>query len=102
MLGVPTQHKAMRSRTGAPSAMLKADQLFPTPRPAGARAPWASCAGRQRSRPFRSAKTRRVISEGTAAQVQGKVMNKSETAWEGFPPGRWQQAIDVRDFIVRN
>ena len=23
-------------------------------------------------------------------------------AWRGFAPGRWQGAIDVRDFIVRN
>ena len=22
--------------------------------------------------------------------------------WEGFTPGRWQNAVDVRDFIQRN
>lgn len=25
-----------------------------------------------------------------------------EKAWEGFAPGHWQEAIDVRDFIQRN
>ena len=23
-------------------------------------------------------------------------------AWRSFEPGRWERAIDVRDFIVRN
>ena len=27
---------------------------------------------------------------------------QGETAWEGFAAGRWQEAIDVRDFIQRN
>src|SRR5262245_39295001 len=27
---------------------------------------------------------------------------QGETAWEGFAPGRWQDTIDVRDFIQRN
>ena len=27
---------------------------------------------------------------------------RESKAWRGFEPGRWQAAIDVRDFIVRN
>jgi formate C-acetyltransferase len=34
--------------------------------------------------------------------VSGRSHSESNKAWQGFNDGRWQQAIDVRDFIVRN
>lgn len=24
------------------------------------------------------------------------------SAWEGFKPGKWQEEVDVRDFIMKN
>ena len=42
--------------------------------------------------------------EGVALDTMtGKPIELAPTqAWSGFAPGRWQHAIDVRDFIVRN
>ena len=25
-----------------------------------------------------------------------------QKAWEGFKPGKWQEEVDVRDFILKN
>ncbi len=33
---------------------------------------------------------------------RGSVRQIHEQAWRSFAPGRWKQAIDLRDFIVRN
>ena len=37
--------------------------------------------------------------EGTAGLPKGI---KDERCWRDFAPGRWRNAIDVRDFILRN
>ena len=37
----------------------------------------------------------------TATAVQAKSL-KNQGSWRDFIPGRWQNAIDVRDFIVCN
>jgi hypothetical protein len=37
--------------------------------------------------------------EGTAGLPKGI---KDERCWRGFAPGRWRNAIDVRDFILHN
>ncbi len=35
-------------------------------------------------------------------QITGQPAAQRSSAWDGFAPGRWKSAIDVRDFIVRN
>ena len=35
-------------------------------------------------------------------QVSLSPEQRESEAWRNFNPGRWQNAIDVRDFIVRN
>ena len=35
-------------------------------------------------------------------QALPPVEERQSRAWRSFNPGRWQKAIDVRDFIVRN
>ena len=35
-------------------------------------------------------------------QNAGRPAQQRSSAWDGFAPGRWKTAIDVRDFIVRN
>src|SRR3954469_16980756 len=36
------------------------------------------------------------------AQVSDPAELHESKAWNDFKPGRWQEAIDLRDFIVRN
>ena len=35
-------------------------------------------------------------------QTTSAVEERRSRAWRSFSPGRWEKAIDVRDFIVRN
>ena len=35
-------------------------------------------------------------------QISERPAAQRASAWDGFAPGRWKSAIDVRDFIVRN
>src|SRR5215213_782103 len=52
--------------------------------------------------PKQDPKPRRAGSSPTSDLVDGSDTGGSMREWTGFAPGRWQQTIDVRDFIQQN